>query len=59
MAYILNVKIGEPVSIDNGRIVVVPEAKSGQRVRLRFEAATNIKIEKVEQGYRRELKPLE
>lgn len=58
MSYIINLKIGETVSVDNGRIKITPEQKSGQRVKLRFDAPDSVHIEKLDEPYKRELKPL-
>lgn len=43
----MDVRVGESVSIDNGRVTVTVEEKSGQRARLRFMADQAIGIEKV------------
>lgn len=43
----IDVKVGEAVSIDGGRVVVTLEEKSGQRIRMRFEADEGTPIERV------------
>lgn len=43
----LDVAVGESVDIDNGRVVVTVERKSGQLARLSFEAARNIPIRRL------------
>lgn len=43
----IEIRAGESISIDGGRIVVTLEEKSGQRARLRFDAAQNVNIERV------------
>ena len=43
----IDVRVGETVSIDRGRVLVTLEEKSGQRARLRFEAEENTPIERV------------
>ena len=43
----IDIRIGEGVSIDGGRVVVTLEEKSGQRARLRFEAEETTPIERV------------
>lgn len=43
----IEVRVGEGISIDGGRIVVVLEEKSGQRARLCFEAPKDVAIERV------------
>jgi hypothetical protein len=44
----IDIRSGEAVSIDGGRVVVVLEEKSGQRARLRFEAEEGTPIERVQ-----------
>jgi pyruvate kinase len=43
----IDVRSGEAVSIDGGRIIAVLEQKSGQRARIRFEAEEGTPIERV------------
>lgn len=45
-ALTLDVRVGESVSIEGGRITVTVEEKSGQRARLRFMADEKVSIEK-------------
>ena len=45
----LDVRVGDAVEIDDGRITIRVEDKSGQRTRLAFEAAGDIKIRMVEE----------
>jgi hypothetical protein len=47
MAKTVDIRYGESVSIDDGRVLVTLEEKSGQRARLRFEAGPSVKIERV------------
>lgn len=42
----MDVKVGESLSIDGGRLVVVLERKSGQRVKLRFIDSGDVKVER-------------
>lgn len=41
-----NVRVGESVSFDNGRVVVTLEAKTGQVARLSIRADESVKIDK-------------
>lgn len=43
----IEVRTGEAVAIDGGRIVAVLEEKSGQRARIRFEVEDGTPIERV------------
>lgn len=43
----IDLKPGESVSIDSGRVVVRLEEKSGKRARLTFEAAKDVSIKPV------------
>jgi hypothetical protein len=47
MAVVIDVKVGESVSIDGGRAVVTLLEKSGQRARLSFKADDDVKIQHV------------
>jgi len=46
-ALTLDVRVGESVSIDRGKITVTVEEKSGQRARLRFMADDTVVVKKV------------
>lgn len=46
MALITDLKPGESLRIDGGRIVLTMLEKVGQRARLKIEAAKSVKIEK-------------
>ncbi len=46
-AVVIEVRTGEAVSIDAGRIVAVLEEKSGQRARIRFEIEGDARVERV------------
>lgn len=41
----MDVKVGETLSIDGGRLTVTLEHKSGQRARLCFQHAGDVKVE--------------
>lgn len=41
----MDVKVGETLSIDGGRLIVTLEHKSGQRARLRFVHAGDVNVE--------------
>lgn len=43
----LNVRVGESVSIDGGKVTITVQNKSGQRAQLRFMADEAIKIDMV------------
>ena len=43
----VEVKVGDSVSVDHGRVVITVEEKSGQRARLRFVADSEVAIEAV------------
>lgn len=43
----IDIRVGEGITIDGGRIVVTLEEKSGQRARLRFDAAKDVEIDRV------------
>lgn len=47
----IDIRSGEAISIDSGRVVVVLEEKSGQRARLRFEAEEGTPIERVQDRF--------
>lgn len=49
MALLIDVKVGESVSIDKGRVTVRLMEKSGQRARLEVDADKSIKIEHIKQ----------
>lgn len=46
-ALTLDVRVGESVSVDRGRVTVTVEEKSGQRARLKFMADDTVSIKKV------------
>jgi len=46
MSLFIDLRIGESVSIDKGRVNVTLREKSGQRARLEFEADKSVSIEK-------------
>lgn len=41
-----NLRVGESVSFDNGRVVVTLEAKSGQSARLDLQLHESVKVDK-------------
>lgn len=41
-----NLRVGERVSFDNGRVVVTLEAKSGQQARLNFRVDKQVQVDK-------------
>lgn len=43
----MDVKVGESLSIDGGRLVVVIDRKSGQRAKLRFIHQGDVKVERL------------
>lgn len=43
----MDVKVGESLCIDGGRLVVVIEHKSGQRAKLRFIHSGDVKVERL------------
>jgi metal-dependent HD superfamily phosphatase/phosphodiesterase len=43
----LDLKVGEGVDIDSGRVRIKVESKSGQLARLSFEAAKDVLIRKI------------
>lgn len=47
MKVLIEIRTGETVAIDGGRVLVTLEEKSGQRARLRFEATKDVAIERV------------
>ena len=47
MAIVLDVKVGESVCIDGGRVVLTVLEKSGQRARLSFRVKEDVKVERV------------
>ncbi len=40
----MDIKVGESVSIDGGRVVLTLEAKSGQRARLTFQHESDVDV---------------
>lgn len=50
MALLIDVKVGESVSIDEGRVKVTLKEKSGQRARLEVAADKSVKIEHQKQA---------
>ena len=44
----IDIRTGEAVAIDGGRILAVLEQKSGQRARIRFELPEEMPIERVQ-----------
>lgn len=46
-AFSIDVKVGESVTIDRGRVVVTLLEKSGQRAKLGFDAAKEVAVNKV------------
>lgn len=46
MSLFIDLRVGESVSIDKGRVSVTFREKSGQRARLEFEADKSVSIEK-------------
>lgn len=49
MPLLIDVKVGESVSIDEGRVMVKVLDKSGQRARLEFDADKSISIKHIKQ----------
>ena len=45
----LDVRVGDAVQIDDGRITIRVEDKSGQRTRLAFDAPRDVKIRMLEE----------
>ena len=45
-SFSIEVKVGESVSVDRGRVVVTLLEKSGQRARLGFDAEKDISVNK-------------
>lgn len=43
----VDLRVGEGVDIDGGRVVVRVESKSGQKTRLSFEAGKDVPIRKI------------
>lgn len=43
----MDVKVGQSLSIDGGRLVVVLDHKSGQRAKLRFIHQGDVKVERL------------
>lgn len=43
----MDVKVGEELTIDGGRIVLKIEEKSGQRARIRFQMDPDVSLSKV------------
>ncbi len=46
MPLFLDLKVGESVSIDEGRVRMTLRAKNGQRARLEFQADKSVSIER-------------
>lgn len=46
MALYVDLKVGESVSIDEGRVRMTLRAKNGQRARLEFQADKSVSIER-------------
>lgn len=46
-AVTIEVRTGEAVSVDGGRILAILEEKSGQRARIRFEVDEGTSVERV------------
>ena len=44
----MDVRVGESLSIDGGRVVITVEAKSGQRARLTFTHAGDATVRRIE-----------
>lgn len=44
---VMDVRVGESVSVDGGRVLVRVGEKSGQRVKLHFTAESDVAIDKV------------
>lgn len=44
---VMDVRVGESVNVDGGRVLVRVAEKSGQRVKLHFTADSDVLIEKV------------
>ncbi len=47
-AVTIEIRTGEAVSIDSGRVLAVLEEKSGQRARIRFEVEEGTQVERVQ-----------
>ena len=43
----IELRVGDSISIDAGRVTLFLEEKSGRRARLRFDAETDVSIEPV------------
>lgn len=43
----MDVKVGDSVSIDGGRVVITVGEKSGQRARLKFEVDSDVNVQRV------------
>jgi pyruvate kinase len=54
----LELRVGDRVEIDDGRVVLVLEQKSGQRARFRVEADEDVPVCST-QGHRRDPRPRE
>ena len=50
MPLLIDVKVGESVSIDEGRVMVKVLDKSSQRARLEFNADKSVKIKHIKQS---------
>jgi len=47
MSLVLDVKVGDSVSIDSDRVIMTVLEKSGQRARLSFNADPDVKVQRV------------
>lgn len=43
---LMDVKVGQSLSLDGGRIVMTVEEKSGQRVKLRLQLPEDVKVDR-------------
>lgn len=43
----MDLKVGDSVSIDGGRVVITVEEKSGKRARLKFQQESGARVERV------------
>lgn len=43
----VELRVGESIEVDNGRITITLEEKSGQRARFRFDAPQDVDIKRV------------
>lgn len=58
MAMFLELKVGESLDIDNGKVVVTLEEKSGSRMRVKVDAHRSIPVARVEGKTSREIASL-